>query len=263
MEADTKYVCINSFPKSGNTFTRSILSYALYGSGFDTIPDGHREDIKACPIFYAPDGTALRLYKYHSKFLSNMFRMGEIEHYAVIYIQRHPLDVFLSWLNYLLLDPEDIENPTLRSKNNFILPRKGFSDLSKEECIEPYFKAFITFGTLSPQFQVAGSWVEHWNYWKKKREKFHVVTIRYEDLARKPRKRNVLSGLAKAFGKTNDQMNKAFYKAQKETKKDGKFFWQQTPYNFTNFLSEEQVKYFYTIFNDVMEEMGYPFEGWR
>lgn len=210
-----KYVGIHSFPKSGNTFVRSILSHLLFTEGFNVIPDYHREDVTQAPVFAHSSGEQFRFYKSHCAYLPKDYKGVDLPCGFAVYVRRHPLDVFLSSLNYLLLRPEDVDHATLRSRNRFVLPFEKTEDfLRRKRHLDPYFKAFVVFGTLIPTFFAAGTWLSHWQFWGSVSQ-VELLAFRYEDLVADPV--GVLEGLAGRLGRSRGALETALVAAQGET----------------------------------------------
>ena len=62
----------------------------------------------------------------------------------VLYIVRHPLDVFLSQLNYV--------SANVTANPNIMLPCNSVEDVIARGDLDLYFGAFSVFGTLQPGF---------------------------------------------------------------------------------------------------------------
>ena len=233
------YIPVVSFPKSGNTWMRHILSNLLFDGSLDAIPDCHRQPIGDAPTTVMRNGETVRLFKTHHKRLYNVIGETEINPIEAIYLVRHPLDTFLSMLNYYFLDPDEIESHTLRSEWNYGNLR--VEDPFSEPHLDAFLNAFLVFGTINPASDRVGGWAEHADYWlNRANTRFPVNVIRYEDLVERGAER--LHYIAGAFDRTPEQLDTAFETAQDQTRRDGKFFWKQQPGHYVDYFTEAQLE---------------------
>lgn len=249
------YVPVVSFPKSGNTWMRHILSNLLFDGSLDAIPDCHRQPIGDAPTTVMRNGETVRLFKTHHKRLYNVIGETEINPIEAIYLVRHPLDTFLSMLNYYFLDPDEIESHTLRSEWNY--GNLQVEDPFAEPHLDAFLNAFLVFGTINPASERVGGWAEHADYWlNRAKTRFPVHVIRYEDLVERGAER--LHYIAGAFDRTPEQLDAAFETAQAQTQKDGKFFWKQQPGHYVDYFSEAQLERARQLLpQDLMLRLGY------
>jgi aryl sulfotransferase len=151
-------VWIASYPRSGNTWLRFLLSAYFLGAACDSremeerIPNLHRGNIDKA---WAHDPV---LGKTHLLWNERHPHLGASR--GCIYLIRHPKDVLLSNLNYFKLQGEAVDDRAFAL--DFI--ESGGAPWSREEL---------------------GSWEEHASSWLKSSPLPRLV-IRYEDMKEKP-----------------------------------------------------------------------------
>lgn len=151
-----------SYPKSGNTWVRFILSNALFGPSDNSldvnrrIPDLHRR--LPDDRLSAPDDGGPLLAKTHLELTPAHPELARTD--RALHIVRHPRDVLLSALNYHRL--------------NGVTP----AQLSDRAYAEMFINAA---GDPGWKQQKMGTWVSHAASWRQT-DRFPVKTIRYEDL---------------------------------------------------------------------------------
>lgn len=251
-----KFVAIASFPRSGNTWVRSILSHLLFNGDIAKIPDKHKANIFAAAGYRMNEGLSYSLYKTHERVLTNTFFQKEVVHAAAIHIRRHPLDVFLSYLNYLLLDDDQLPDSSFARQTPFAFDPGSLDRILEQDILDVFFGAFFAFGTLTPNFTAAGTYFDSNLYWVTRNDDdIPVFRVKYEDLhGNGP---SSLMAVAEFFGKTADQLAAAFAKAAEDTKKDGGFFWRQSTGIYKEFLKEEHLRKFERAYGDRMAALGY------
>ncbi len=155
-------IWLASYPKSGNTWVRFILSHALFGPPEKSIdvsrrvPDLHRrlpDDRLA-----RPDDGAPLLVKTHFELTPSHPELARTD--RALHIIRDPRDVLLSALNYRRLN--------------------GVTEAQLSD--RAYAEMFInTGGDPTWKQQKMGTWASHAESWTSA-GRFPVKTIRYEDL---------------------------------------------------------------------------------
>lgn len=244
-------VGIYSFPKSGNTWMRAILGNAIERpdgkSGLDSIPDIYTTPIWNTPVDIV--GRKTVLYKSHGKNEANTANGRDFVNDLVIYVQRHPLDVFLSHLNFVSANVT--KNP------HIMLPCDSVEIVIERGELDLYFGAFCVFGTLQPQFADAGSWFTNAENWHARAvaDPNRVMIVRYEDMVQHGP--DSLSAIAAKIGLTHAQIENGFKRAGAETRADGKFFWKQKAGHFREVLSQAMIDRFFDIYAGRIAPLGY------
>ena len=259
--SSNKNICgigIYSFPKSGNTWLREIIKsgFCFDGRLRDLIPDAHQgpigHNILNWPKSIKKNNVNTRFeklffYKSHTSRLIETSHNKKISTNFVIHIRRNPLDVFVSYLNYI----------SDNQKGNGRIRFSSVDDIAGTKLFYTYFNTFCLLGHVQPNFRASGSWFDHNKYWlsnDKKIEGTKIVSIRYEDLvfdfdSTINKIRTILD-----FEKTNQTI---YNEAELNTKVNGGFFWRKSVGNFRNYLSSDDVAYFTDLHAENIKECGY------
>lgn len=245
-------VGLYSFPKSGNTWLRAIIAAAVGipdepGNLHKYMTDSHYGKIMKDPWSF--EGKDWYFYKSHHKNLLVEHKEETIKTDKILYIYRHPLDVFLSYLNFVSMNV----SPDLGKRLGYEF--ETVEDLSEGE-MEELFKLWCGQVTLFPQNKVFGSVFENINNFKKlqkKGEDVHIV--RYEDLQSDFSK--TAKGMFSFLGFKDVDTDAIFADADQRTKQNGKFFWKRTSKNYENYLSEDQIQAFKLLHKKDMKNLGY------
>lgn len=252
--SDTKYIVLNSFPKSGNTWVRQFLSCLCFDGDLNAVPDHYHQEISQAPIFKMPNGDSVRFYKSHDKTLPIIVDGRLIEHAGAIHIRRHPLDVFMSYLNFMHLSRIDSDGPEPRG-SPFIIEAGDLSNIIGQDLTWAFFGVFMVFGTVNPKFQAAGSWFQNVEEWTGLKDDLPLVSLKYESLIENGA--DDLMELGEMLGKSPDDVRAAFARAQDLTVVDGRFFWRQQVGTHKMYLSPAQIEAFYKVHGDKLRKFGY------
>ncbi len=259
LRRDVPYIGIYSFPKSGNTWMRHIIA-ELYSLEFNhrqvskDIPDMHQGPIfDARPIQLGAGGQAVRFYKSHRCEIVARNALQKINHRGIIYIKRHPLDVFLSYLNYL----RDGVNGTA---GLYLLPVKSVEEVIANGSLEIFLDCFILFGTLV-NWGNFGNWFEHMAYWtgrdvvEQGGREVPVACLKYEDMVANGVE--AMQPLCDMLGQSKQQLEQALLAANEKTRVDGKLFWKQRPGLYKEVLPESLIAKFRKYHGDRVAALGY------
>lgn len=233
-----------SYPKSGNTWLRNLMRAYLWRLGLEaTNPlDIHRcKDIAKESRVYQVDRRSYVFYKSHIPFSSKM------RPNRAIYVYRHPLDVFVSMLNWCYLN---------KRAGVFIseIP-KSVDAIKRDDEMEFYFERFLN--NLGAEFYKEmlgeyGSIDKHFLASDDDR----VKQIRYEDLfyLREDAFRPVIKWL---FGEAID-MYGLFDAVDTVTKHSGSaFYWRAQPATHREYLSLDMILEFKRTNSTLLRDMGY------
>ena len=244
-------VGLYSFPRSGNTWLRQIVASALdipANMLQRFVSDMAYGQIVTHPVVY--EDRQWYFYKSHHKSLVTEHRGQEIKTDKVVYIYRHPLDVFLSYLNFA--------SKNVNSKVGQRLPFQIESvEKLTEEQLDALFSVFMTYGTITPQNRAYGGYFEHVeNAFALRKRGVDVHIMRYEDLLNEfgP----TADAMFKFLGMPNVDVEAVFGEADKRTAQDGRFFWKRQSKTHEQFLSREQIDTFNKTFHDKLVAIGYP-----
>lgn len=249
---------IYSFPKSGNTWVREIMSLL-----FD--PEDTLERGKVMPGIYkdqvgdqdlvTPDGRRYRFYKSHSKILLQEYNRRRLKapivfnNEVILYITRNPLDVFLSQANF-------IAKGFVKTNAHIQFKFESVEEIKTSGLLNELFGAFCIYGTIMPDFRDAGSWMENVGYWHTFEEDSpKVIHIKYEDLLNDFEK--ALQPVIQYFGFAVEDISAIRKTADSNTVDGGAFFWKKSANTYQEYLSPQQVKRFIELHKDSLTLAGY------
>ncbi len=247
-------VGLYSFPRSGNTWLRHIVAVAFKARGEFLqryVPDMHYGPVPANALVH--NGQEYFFYKSHHKQIVAEHRGQPLRTDKVIYIYRHPLDVFISYLNFA--------SKNVNSKMGEFLQFEIESvDKLTPEQLASLFSVFTVYGTITPQNRVYGGYFEHVAAaFALRKSGFPIHIVRYENLLN-----DFVAEAGKMFaflGIDDLDLNAIHQEADRRTAQDGKFFWRRKSGNYNEFLSKEQIDSYYKMFGTKLAELGYTREG--
>jgi Sulfotransferase domain len=250
-DAPACVVGLYSFPRSGNTWLRQIVASALdipANMLQRFVSDMAYGQILTHPVVY--EDKQWYFYKSHHKMLVTEHRGQQIRTDKVVYIYRHPLDVFLSYLNFASKNV----NSKMGDKMQFQID--SVEKLSKDQ-LASLFQVFMRYGTITPQNRAYGGYFEHVeNAFARQKAGVDIHIMRYEDLLNDfgPTARKMFEFVGIPVG----DIEAVHGEADKRTAQDGKFFWKRQSNTHEQFLSKEQIETFNKTFRDKLIAIGYP-----
>lgn len=237
-----KLIGVYSYPKSGNTWVRVILGNVM-GKNALQIPDLHKQRLEDAKPF-----NGLRFFKHHAGRNLKMWQGQKLETDHVIHIRRNPLDVFMSYLNFIS------DNVTGTAPIRF----PSVEAIHGTDLFDLYFHTFIVTGQFSVVFgHTTRSYFDHNQFWLTQTE-VPVTHLRYEDMLDDPL--TAMAPVAKLIGVDDETMSNALAKAAEKTKPNGKFFWKQQAKNYVNYLSDAQIEQFLKYRGEDSAALGYDAE---
>jgi hypothetical protein len=245
-----------SFPKSGNTWLRAIIA-AIFGvpvqQGMmaEYVIDTHMgQRIGQRPWRFADQ--AWCFYKSHNKTPPVTEGDRVIRPNKIIYIYRHPLDVFTSYLNYLS------GNVTAMSEKVFGFTFDRVEDLTPEQW-DLLFQRFATHGTFDPRPENPfGSLFESIdNYMALRDAGDPVLILRYEDLQQDfdTQIRRIYAFLDIPLAE--EDLPRVRDVSESLTAGDGKFFWKRKIGTHRDYLTDAQIDQFWELHAARMAMLGY------
>lgn len=249
MKSEQVKVEIASYPKSGNTWMLHLLHQFLLSR--DVLVKGLAPDIHLDPVavdsleFVQLESRRYGFYKSHIP--GNPRAQPDI----VIYIYRHPLDVFLSAINH-----------HARNGNEWIFfdgkPRTVEQIAAGGE-LDSYFERFLE--NLGANFWTAmlGKHSCVKTHTELGLEKCRVA-LRYEDLFLQ--RGDALRGVLRALEiPVSEDLDAVFVRADQKTVGSGNpFFWRARMRTREEFLSTEQIRLFEQKHRSWLERLGYSRE---
>ncbi|WP_116085329.1 sulfotransferase domain-containing protein [Tropicimonas sp. IMCC34011] len=245
-------VGLYSFPKSGNTWLRAIVAAI---TGMPTGPhilQRYVTDTHYGPVIASPwefEGKHWYFYKSHRKAVLHQHRGQKFATDKVIHIHRHPLDVLMSYLNFVS------ENVSPNAGKSLPVRFAKVEDLTAEE-METLFSIFLEHGTLFPQNKVFGSVFSHAKAFRDAQARGEdVLILSYEGLAQNFSEE--VTRIAAFLGIETCDPERVFSGADSRTKQNGKFFWKRRTGTYAEFLTEDQIGRFKARWGAEMAELGY------
>lgn len=253
-----KVIWVASYPRSGSGWLRKIIT-ALYDSSDSPIlvVNPYQNPKKAFILAKEVDLGKEKicfLKTHYNNFPTHIFPeylSPKIVNYGFIYLYRHPLDVFLSSLNYLYINN--------RKDCFFEGEIQSVEELKNNGKLDTYIQRFIetlSIGNDAFKKMCGGSWLEHVNSWIKlhqqEQSKYLSIVLRYEDMHKNTL--SALKPLAELLGKDEKSLEKAI--ASTQSNPNGKLRWRQKTSNYKDYLKEEDINQFQNKYKDVLDRLG-------
>lgn len=193
---------------------------------------------------------SVKLDKTYGFYKSHLVNNAEIGPDKILYIYRHPLDVFLSALNHF-------KNNNVKHlfKNGEI---KSVDQIVSDRELDFYFDDFCS--QLGKNYwpnmlKQQSSFEEHTRHALKL---FNCVTLRYEDLLDRPEE-TLVKSLARLLPCEQVRLPENLFKVvDATTKHSGKpFFWKANKNTHLQYLSTPQIARFYDEHETLLYRLGY------
>lgn len=246
---------IASYPKSGNTWFRRLTEEYLRKSfGVELSTQGihqHKlENVMSDSCAYVPEiESELLVYKSH------VHNNRSVSPDKIVHIQRHPLDVFLSALNYLYIQSENI----VAGKKAAIWidgDPKSVEDIYAHGEMDHYIKQFTSYAGANFWPSMLGHQSNYFEYVRNANRCDKTVTIRFEDLIDNAEK-ETNTVMNKIFGIDSEVSLDLFSVDQITKNMNTPFFWKSKKGNYRDFLEVEQIKNFEQRYERDLEALGY------
>lgn len=241
-----------SFPKSGNTWLRAIIASIL---GIPQAPQMMQRYLT--DTFYgrpverpwAFQGRHWYVYKSHHKQVMAEHTGEAFPTDRIVHINRHPLDVFMSYLNFVSSNVSPDAGQSLPVKFDSV------EDLSAAE-LETLFSIFLEHATLFPRNAAFGNVFSHAQAFRERASaKGGVLDLRYEDLSADFE--GEVRRLCAFLGFQRVDISRAFVIADQRTRQNGRFFWKRRTETFRSYLTEDQIARFGARHGKAMAALGY------
>jgi hypothetical protein len=232
-----------SYPKSGNTWLRNVFA-DIFSVKKEAIPDAHQtSELFPREKRLTLGGNSYSLFKSH--FWRNLQNVPDEGESIEIVLVRNPLDVFLSYLNYL--------------SNNVAsaapIPFDSIDELNDSGLLDHYFSCFLIFGQVQPAFfSATNSYFNHARFWLNRAEKHeNTHLVKYEDLT--SHNFNSIFKANSAIRISSETTARAFENIGRRA--DGKFYWKMKTYHFDDYLDSGQINLFTETHSDLLKSLGY------
>ena len=194
-------------------------------------------------------GTKWYIYKSHFKAPLTEHKGEQISTDKFVYVYRHPLDIYVSYLNFIS------NNVSPQAALPLGVSFDRVEDLTPAQ-MEKLFSTFVAHATLFPQNQAFGSVFESIDNFKAlKAAQGNVHILRYEDLIDNFQVEAAKIGAFVGFQDIDTKSD--FEDADKRTQQNGKFFWKRKKENFRDYLTKEQIDRFWLVYGEQMSVLGY------
>lgn len=240
-----KIIELASYPKCGNTWLRHLLSKHFELNIHNDIPDFHQrhEETKDFIKEVEVEGKKFGFYKSHIP------NIKSIKPDEIVVIYRHPLDVFLSSMNYFYINGwED------KYLNKDI---KTVEDLKESGELDYYFDQFLE-EVGSGYFEgLLGETSNYFKYLDSVSKLGNVTMLKYEELYDN---RNITFDevFSSVLGVTFRSDHNLFADVDLKTKSSGNsFYWKSTKKNYENFLTSSNIQSFNDKYRNDLLRYGY------
>jgi hypothetical protein len=243
MTTDAKIFWIASYPRSGNTLMRIMLSQALLSPAMQNHIDAHFPSINVDqPLQEQAAGAAVERFittplplkegavfesqygpvKFVKTHWGSPDVMDTASSLGAAYFLRHPIDVFLSGLNYIYFNAERI--PVFREYFLEKTPR-SVDEIAERGELSHYLGNFIANSGFWPFQFSSKTWVESVRNWSAAATRQNITIYAYSKMV--AQKAETLFDVTQKAGidLTTSQVNQGVIGSTEATQPDGKFYW--------------------------------------
>lgn len=242
----TKLIEVSSYPKSGNTWMRYILAQLFGIDVHRGIPDYHQQGANTASLvekIRARD-EFVGFYKSH---VTDCSAIGP---YRIMCIYRHPLDVFLSCLNYFYITGK---RSAFRSGNPV-----GVDELYASGELSKYFNRFLEHAGEEYYPELLGEHSNYFAYMQNALENERVTSVKYEDLYDQP-PQTLRDALIETIGLDVGVIDASVFEAvNKKTKlSNDTFYWKATKGTYRSYLTPQQIREFENKYARDLMRLGF------
>jgi hypothetical protein len=212
------------------------------------IPDHPDFDPESGSDFLTTNGE-MKFFKSHAPTVVQNYMGRALDTRFYCYIMRHPLDVFLSYLNFLHHYREGLQWA-------YSVPLVSVDEHIRTGTIDYFFGMFLAVGNISPGIDSAGNWwhsVEYWRNLKQEYEPF-IFLLRYEDCVLDTKR--ALQPMADFIG-NGCNLCEAIKWNNVMFPKDGGFFWQMSQGYYKRILPTRLIEQFELVHGSKLRDFGY------
>jgi hypothetical protein len=247
-----KIVWLAAYPKTGSTWVRTIIQQLLAPDvrAKEAIPSFDRDFPGDAPT-YRVMGTEAKVLRTHCHPHHKAFRALLEERnddvIGVLTIQRHPLDVLLSQLNYSFILGRE------KSFKEGVV--KKAEEIIADNEIDHYIDAFLETNGCPEHVKRCQSYPGFYAEWRQFAPGARHLHLCYEDMVKDP-----ISGinmLSSFFGLSGVDAADVMEQVEDLTRVNGKFFWRKKAYNHRELLPETAIQRFEEAYADRLQTLGY------
>ncbi|MBT8518755.1 sulfotransferase domain-containing protein [Polynucleobacter paneuropaeus] len=229
-----------------------LLARLFFDGNVDAVPSIHSNQKNM--YISKSDVMCYKSHKYYPEDMNSSSFLNMFDHsfadddIEYLYLKRHPLDVFLSMLNWIFNE---------RLNNLFIGGDcKSVKAIIADKELEFYFGAYLVFNTLVPEFVDAGRWDFNVLEWENlQKSKKNITILRYEDLVENPAE--TLAPFFSKYGVSNEELISALAEVERDSEDGGKFFWNKTSGTYKKMLPPDLIEIYYSKYKDTLAKIGY------
>lgn len=245
-------IWLASYPKSGNTWIRTILQEMIAPgvSATAAIPSLIKKFPEDAPS-YDVLGTHSKIVKTHCHTQHKRLRGKSANTVGVITIRRHPLDVLLSYLNFSYVKKK---SGNFRNENV-----KTVEQIVRDGEIDYYIDEFIELDGCKEYNKVCRSWTDYYPAWKEMAANVPHLELCYEEMAENPVKG--IEEIRSYLQLPQMDVRQLMSAVEQSTSLDGRFFWRKTAYNFRNLIPESSIDRFERRLANTLQRLGYELQA--
>ncbi|WP_158512733.1 sulfotransferase domain-containing protein [Sphingobium sp. SYK-6] len=252
---------IASYPRSGNTFLRIVLHRLFFDARSNLLDDRLPEYDPGNSIEFIAkaerisESTGVVWGKTHAP---APLESPSVKTRGACYIYRHPLDVFLSGLNYIYLQADNS-----RFREYFIegIP-KSVKQIAHDGELGHYFDLFLREDGLQPFEAFSGKLSENLQSWAERHwsDPQRILIVNYGRLVSDTEE--VIKQLLQSaeIDRPDAEIVKAVEFARAVTKPDGAFYWRGEGGTFRKYLTAEQIDMYFNRYETTWRRFGIEYQ---
>lgn len=247
-----KVIWLASYPKSGNTWVRTIINEILTPNEIQmhTIRTFGKKELKP-PFLQDIGGQNVAILKTHFHPRHKHFVDHGFETVGVITVHRHPLDIMLSATNYLKM-----KESARYFKDGVI---KSVDEIVEAGEVGFYVDKFMECDGVETYRNMCSDWSKYQKRWDKFALQSEVphLRLKYENMTKDPAKN--IACIFDFLGKEGSTKNveAVMKQTEEKTAKNGRFFWRKRAKNYLGTVPEADVLRFNEYFKPQMKTLGY------
>ena len=240
-----KKIELASYPKCGNTWLRHLLSKHFELNIHVDIPDFHQRHSET-ERFIKPVACENQEFGFYKSHVPNVKAIGPD---TIVVIYRHPLDVFLSSLNYFYINGWD--------EKYFDGKAVTVEDLKGNGQLDLYFHQFLTESGSGYFDGLLGKLSNYYKYMDHVKGLPNSILLKYENLYDE-RNSYFEKFFSDVLGTRISCATDLFSSVDDKTKNSGgNFYWKSKKRNYEEFLTSAQISLYEERYKSELEVLGY------
>ena len=252
-----KIVWVAAYPKTGSTWLRSILQQVLAPRmrAKDAIVSFDKDYPVDAPEHHVMSTNAkvLRTHTHpQHKVFQTLQEQWPHRPVGVITIQRHPLDVLLSQINYAFILGREAS-----FKDGLV---KRAEDIIADGEIDHYIDAFIESDGCPEYAKRCRSYGGFYDAWRQLASGTEHLHLRYETMVEE--REAAIERVARYLRLDGVDAHLIMCRVEERTKADGRFYWRKRRYGFRDLLPASSVRRFEQGFAATLRQLGYSLHAY-